>query len=184
MIMQKKNPDNFNPVPVDQELNEQHSYQAEYADEDFIKSVKPDSRRNERIIAFNLIYAADRFDYTVDLADLVQTFQYGYDLPVDGNEFIIKLANGVVNDRSELDQEITPFLKNWRLDRLGCCTRLILRIALWELEHDQTPSSIIINEAVELAKLFAEKDAYKFVNGILDEIVKTRDEKAGIESNE
>jgi len=46
----------------------------------------------------------------------------------------------------------------------------------WELLFTDTPTSIIINEAIELAKDFAEKDAYKFVNGLLDKVASKRDE--------
>jgi N utilization substance protein B len=46
---------------------------------------------------------------------------------------------------------------------------------MWELFHTDMPTSIVINEAVELAKCFSEKDAYKFVNGILDEAVKEKE---------
>jgi len=63
-------------------------------------------------------------------------------------------------------------LDKWRLERIGVCTHIILWIGLWELMHTDTDSKIIINEAIELAKCFAEKDAYRFVNGILDQAVK------------
>jgi N utilization substance protein B len=55
---------------------------------------------------------------------------------------------------------------------LGFSTRIILRIAMWEFNYSDMPPSIIINEAIELAKCFAEHDAYKFINGVLDEWVK------------
>ena len=71
-----------------------------------------------------------------------------------------------------LDEECKPLLSNWRFERLGMCTKLILRYALWELQTTDTNPTIVINEAIELAKCFAEKDAYKFVNGILDEALK------------
>ena len=45
-------------------------------------------------------------------------------------------------------------------------------MALWELMETETPSTIVLNEAIELAKCFSEKDAYKFVNGVLDKAVK------------
>ena len=65
---------------------------------------------------------------------------------------------------------IKPVLANRRIDRLGCVTLLILRMGLWELLYTKTPVNIVINEAVELAKSFAEKDSYRFVNGILDQL--------------
>ena len=84
------------------------------------------------------------------------------------------VVQSIVDQRNKLDEEIVPLLANWRLDRLGCSTRLILRLAIWEMGNTDTASTVIINEAIELSKAFSEKDAYKFVNGILDEAAKQR----------
>lgn len=65
-----------------------------------------------------------------------------------------------------------PLLANWRIERIGVCTRLILRIAAWELLHTEIEPRVVINEAIELAKCFCERDAYRFVNGVLDEALK------------
>lgn len=181
----------MNSTPVDAELESielenleasaQEAAEQEIFDEDFLYKIKPDSRRNERIIAFCLIYQADRFDYTVNLNGLMQNMRDAYSLEVEHNLFITTLVQGVMFSREELDEQIRPFLKNWKLERLGCCTRLILRMALWELLQEGAIPSIILNEAIELAKLFAEKDAYKFVNGILDEVAKLKHPTPGEE---
>ena len=80
--------------------------------------------------------------------------------------------HAVINERDALDEQYKPLLSNWRFERVGVSTKLILRFATWELLRTDTDSRIVINEAVELAKRFAEKDAYKFVNGILDRLIK------------
>ncbi|MFH0898196.1 MAG: transcription antitermination factor NusB, partial [bacterium] len=98
-------------------------------------------------------------------------------LQIPKDSFALSLARGTIEHRKQFDDQIKPHLKNWKLERLGCCTRLILRMALWELSQPNSVPSILINEAVELAKTFAEKDAYKFVNGILDEICKSISKK-------
>ena len=82
------------------------------------------------------------------------------------------MTKAILDQRDELDVELIPFLKKWRLDRLGTCTRLILWMGMWELKDTKTPATIVINEAVELAKSFSEKDAHRFVNGILDQYAK------------
>ena len=133
-----------------------------------------ETRRDERFIAFNLVYAVDRSDYTLSLEQVIENFQKGFNLVLPKDSFAIVLARGAIDQREELDALIKPLLKNWKLERLGCGTRLIFRMALWELQQPDAIPSIIINEAVELAKAFAEKDAYKFVNGILDEYCKKK----------
>ncbi len=165
----------LNEAPIDAELDAALTDTIEGSepfDEDFLFTLKPDSRRNERIISFCMIYAADRFEYTVGLEGLMQNLRDSYSLEVSHNTFITTLVGGVLVNYQQLDEQVKPFLKNWKLERLGCCTRLILRMALWELRQEGAIPSIILNEAIELAKLFAERDAYKFVNGILDEVVK------------
>lgn len=167
--------ESLNSTPIDAELDaveQELAAEEEIFDEDFLLKIKPDSRRHERMIAFCVVYAADRFDYTVDLDVFIQNLRDAYSLEVSHNVFIMTLSRGVFTDHALLDERIKPFLKNWKLERLGCCTRIILRMALWELQQPEAIPSIVLNEAIELAKLFAEKDAYKFVNGILDEVVK------------
>ena len=134
------------------------------------------TRNQVRSLVFHLLYAMEECDYDVSLQTLVNGINQGYEqhIPLDGE--IVQTAQSIIDQRKELDVLIQQFLEHWRLERLGLCTRLILRLGTWELVKTKIPLSIIINEAVELAKDFAEKDAYKFINGILDKIAAKRDE--------
>lgn len=134
--------------------------------------ITAESRRDIRSLAFHFIYAVDRSDYTTSLEEVVQNFRDGFDIDVPDDSPAIEMARGTIEMREQIDEEIKPLLRNWKLERLGCCTHLILRMAMWELHQPDAIPSIIINEAIELSKCFAEKDAYKFVNGILDEASK------------
>jgi transcription antitermination factor NusB len=136
------------------------------------ESLSPESRRDLRGLAFHLIYAIDRCDYTIPLEDMVQSFRDGFSLEIVEDSYAITMARGAIETREALDESVKPLLRNWKLERLGCCTRLIIRLALWELRQPEAIPSIVINEAIELAKCFAEKDAFKFINGILDEATK------------
>ena len=140
--------------------------------EDLKDFSQPYSRRDIRSLAFHLIYAVDRFNYEASLDSIVDNFRRGYDVEIPDDSYAIDIAKGVIEQREELDKKIIPLLKNWKLERLGVCTHLILRMALWELTQPKAVPSIIINEAIELSKAFAEKDAYRFINGILDEACK------------
>lgn len=137
-------------------------------------ALRPQSQRDLRALAFSFIYAVDRHDYVIGLEEIVTSYKDKFELEVENDSYAITLARGVIDQRDELDDTIKPLLKNWKFERLGCCTRLILRLALWELMQEQALPSVIINEAIELSKAFAEKDAYKFVNGILDEFSKAK----------
>ncbi len=130
------------------------------------------SRRDFRSLVIQLLYVMESFDYTISLESVIHNFnrEYEMDIPIDGE--VATMAQSIIDTRETLDEMVKPLLANWRLERLGVCTRLVLRVALWELEYTDTHPTIVINEAIELAKAFSEKDAYKFVNGILDEAVK------------
>jgi len=135
------------------------------------------SRRKVRSLIFHLLYAMEGFEYLISLEALVDNFNRGFDLSIDHDGELFNTAKEVINQREHLDELFRPYLINWRYERLGVCTKLILRFAAWEIYNTQVPSSIIINEAIELAKCFSEKDAYKFINGVLDEVIKNKDTK-------
>jgi N utilization substance protein B len=132
------------------------------------------TRRDMRALVFHLLYALESYEYSISLAEIVENFNVGFDagIAIDGEA--CHIAQAVIDDREQLDEMVKPFLHNWRFERLGQSTKLILRMALWELKQPDAIPNIVINEAVELAKCFAEKDAFKFVNGVLDEAVKAR----------
>lgn len=130
------------------------------------------SRREVRSLILHLLYAMDSFEYDSSLEAIVDNFNRGFELAIPQDSEVFKVSQTIINLRDSLDDMIKPLLHNWRFDRIGVCTKLILRLALWELHNTQTSASIVMNEAIELAKCFAERDAYKFINGILDEAVK------------
>ena len=130
------------------------------------------TQTEQRSLIFHLLYVLYAFDYDISLHIVTDRFKtgFGIEIPPDSNVFIT--ADAIASQRDELDETIVPLIENWRFDRLGVVTQLILRFAVWELQQKQTDPAVIINEAVELAKCFAEKDAFKFINGLLDEYAK------------
>ena len=88
-------------------------------------------------------------------------------------EFADQLVNGVQTQKVELDQLIKQSAKNWTLDRMPIIDRNILRQAIYELLWvPDIPAKVTVDEALQLAKSFADDDAKRFVNGILDKILK------------
>lgn len=130
------------------------------------------SRRDVRSLVFHFLYAAEAFEYQESLQSIINNFNHGFDLavPLDGEIFTI--TNSIITDRDSLEKIYEPYLDNWRAERVSVCTKLILLFSIWEFKNTQTDARIIINEAIELAKCFAEQDAYRFINGILDPISK------------
>jgi transcription antitermination factor NusB len=98
-------------------------------------------------------------------------------------EFSDKLVYGIESRCKELDGIIAKHAINWKIDRMATIDRNILRIATYELLYmPEVPPKVAINEAIEIAKKYGDKDSGKFVNGILDNINKT--EKRGVPSEE
>lgn len=126
----------------------------------------------QRALVFQLLYTMYAFDYDISLEVIAGSYNHGFNVEIPVDSTVFKMVNAIAQEREELDKRITPLLENWRLDRLGVPTTLILRLAAWELIHTDLDPAIVLNEAVELAKCFAEKDSYKFINGVLDEFVK------------
>ena len=75
--------------------------------------------------------------------------------------------------REALDARISEHAKNWRLSRMAAVDRNILRLAVYELEHGDTPASVILDEAVELARRFGDDPSPAFVNGVLDAVARS-----------
>ncbi len=134
------------------------------------------SQTEQRSLVFHLLYAMDSFDYDISLEALTDNFGKGFGIIIPQESKVFQKAHGIIDSRGELDGLLAILLENWRLDRLGVPTKLILRLGLWELLNTTIDSVVVINEAVELAQCFAEKDAFKFINGILDRYVKQQEE--------
>lgn len=89
---------------------------------------------------------------------------------VDLSEFAEKLVAGVRTHLSELDQLIEGVAENWRIERMAPTDRNVMRLAVFEMIHLNTPSAVAINEAVELAREFGSENSAAFVNGIVDRL--------------
>ncbi len=73
---------------------------------------------------------------------------------------------------SELDSKIESASDKWSLSRMNALDKIILRLSCFELLYSGTPSKVVLNEAVELAKMFGTSDSSRFVNGVLDALDK------------
>ena len=97
------------------------------------------------------------------------------ELIVDARPLTRELAVGVDEEREELDEVIAAHAKGWTVDRIAPLDLNVMRVALYEIEHDLVPFEVAIDEAIEIAKEYCGADAPKFVNGILGAIVRERE---------
>ncbi|HVN67445.1 MAG TPA: transcription antitermination factor NusB, partial [Candidatus Sulfotelmatobacter sp.] len=88
--------------------------------------------------------------------------------------FAATLARAAWADHQAADQIITSMSADWPLERIGKVDLSILRLAFYELKEGSTPASVVIDEAVELAKKYSTTEAAKFINGILGTYLRLR----------
>ncbi len=90
-------------------------------------------------------------------------------------EFAVRLIRGVTRERAALDEKIAACATNWTLSRMSAVDRNILRLAGFELYFcDDVPELTAVDEGVELAKRFGHADSSRFVNGVLDRMLRER----------
>jgi transcription antitermination factor NusB len=123
-------------------------------------------RRRARQLALQILFQADLGKFPIEDVLEAQRAQR----PREDWPFITALCTGVADRREALDAQISRHLAGWTLDRLAAVDRTVLRMALYELQHLDTPPTVVINEAVELAKTFGGEDSGRFVNGVLGAI--------------
>lgn len=78
------------------------------------------------------------------------------------------LVRRIVSDGARLDDALADVTENWRIERLGAIERSVLRLAAAELAIGETPTRVVIQEAVRLAERYGSAESAKFVNGVLD----------------
>lgn len=84
--------------------------------------------------------------------------------------FVDALVSGAVAHIEELDARITKHAEHWRIERMPSVDRNILRLAVFEMTHSDTPAPVVIDEALELARRYSNEESVQFVNGVLDAV--------------
>ena len=132
-------------------------------------------RRSGRELAFRLLFQID-----VGGASPTEVFAVGRTASEASPEvwdFATSLARGAWEGRAPLDAIIENYAAGWTLERMANADRNLLRLALYEiLEREDIPTSVSVNEAVELSKTYSTAESARFINGILGSYL--RDEKA------
>jgi N utilization substance protein B len=96
-----------------------------------------------------------------------------FELPAGARDFAAELVHGVMARRQELDGRIREHAKNWRLSRMAAVDRNVLRLATYELIATRTPTSVILDQAIELARRFGDAPSPGFVNGVLAAVARS-----------
>lgn len=128
------------------------------------------SRTKARSISLQILYEVDISGHKPGKV-LEEHLQ---DLRLDDShvQFISQIVKGVTDYKEQLDEFIADFAPEWPLDQVAYIDRNLLRIALWEISvYKKTPVKVVINEAVELAKLYGAEGSPRFINGVLGGLI-------------
>lgn len=84
-------------------------------------------------------------------------------------DFVERVTFYVLENKNKLDETISTFSDNWKIERLALVDLLLLRMAIAEIELKITAPKVVINEILEIAKVYSSKDSVSFINGLLDQ---------------
>jgi N utilization substance protein B len=139
-------------------------------------SVHRSSRvRKSRVCALQMLY---QWDIGQEAPEKVQQTYWTEVSAQAPREYADVLFEAVTKETPLLDAIIGRHLKRWKINRLTSVDRNLLRLAISEFRHSpETPGAVVINEALEVAKLFSGEGSIEFLNGVLDSIFKAQDYK-------
>jgi len=134
------------------------------------------ARRRSRRAALQALYSSDVRERATSSPDsplaALDALAEHFELAPGARSFAEELVKGVAAERATLDARLTRVARNWRLERMAHVDRNVLRLAAWEILFGGTPAAVAIDEAVELAREFGDDASPRFVNGVLDALLK------------
>lgn len=137
------------------------------------------TRRKARECALQMLFAAD----VTGTDPYLLTSEFWSELDdADADEatrdFANNIAKGTLEKVKEIDELIRSRAEHWRIPRMAVVDRNILRMAVYEFVYEPTPRTVVINEALEIARRFSTYEATQFINGILDAVKHDLDGKS------
>ncbi|MCW5959913.1 MAG: transcription antitermination factor NusB [Pyrinomonadaceae bacterium] len=129
------------------------------------------TRRKARECALQILFAADVAKTTGSALTRYYWDELGDpELDESTREFANGLAEGTLREIEKIDEKIRTRAEHWRIPRMAIVDRNVLRLAVYEFLFEETPHTVVINEALEIARRFSTFEATQFINGILDAI--------------
>lgn len=130
-------------------------------------------RRKSRELALQLLFQSE-FSEPLRLDELIKAQETPSDYPADIQLYAKELIQGVKHHQSAIDSLIQKHSAHWKLDRMATIDRNLLRVAIYEMKFSPAPLSpgIVINEALEIAKIYSGTDSASFLNGLLDQVAR------------
>jgi len=129
-------------------------------------------RTTARRLAMQALYQLDMGQTDIEI--VMESVFSNEEFIAETRDFAQQLVSDVVGNKERIDDIIKQRAIGWSLDRISHIDRNILRIALYEILFTKTPQSVVINEAVNIAKKFGSDESSRFINGILGKFVEDK----------
>ena len=130
-------------------------------------------RRQSRIVAMQMLYQIQLTNAPVPV--VMEQFWQSHDPSEKLRPFAVELVEGTTSHLEVIDELLQNTSKNWKLHRMPIVDLSILRCAAYEILYiSDIDAATSINEAIEIAKVYSTPDSPKFINGVLDNIQKTK----------
>lgn len=126
-------------------------------------------RRRARELAMQALFYMDANQDAS--SQMLERFCENFAPPQKARPFFLKLVNGVIKAKPQIDTLIEDFSKNWSMQRMSRVDRNVMRVAVFEILFcPDIPPKVSINEAIDIGKKFGTEDSGAFINGIVDSI--------------
>lgn len=133
------------------------------------------SRRTARKHIFNLIFQSE-FHNELNVSEIMSTYSEEYvEYEESDISFIKSEYVGITSNLENIDRIINSSARGWSVDRMSKVDLSILRLAVYEIEYSDIPDKVSVNEAVELAKEFSDDKSPSFINGVLGNVVRNKE---------
>jgi len=128
-------------------------------------------RSTGRRLAMQLLYQAEVRDMDVD--QFAEDFLVHAETLEETKTWAFQLSTLAWEARGEADSVIQKYSVGWDLDRINVVDKCIIRLAYYEIRHTSTPVRVVLNEAIEMAKMYSTEESPKFINGVLGHFVRS-----------
>ena len=129
------------------------------------------SRKVARLELFKIVFESEMNGVTPDT--ILENFLNRDEVILSKNdkEFVEKFVRGISENSVELDRIIEENMIGWEIDRIGSVEHALLKSSVYELTFEDTGLEIVVNEVVEIAKIYGDEKSFEFINGVLSNVI-------------
>lgn len=140
-----------------------------------MKTSTVNPKRKGRLLALQMLFEVDCSKH--DPKEIVERTLEDASLSEETAAFVRELVSNVIANKQGIDKIIRKLAPTWPFEQISIVDRNILRMGIYEILSGETPTKVVINEAVELAKAFGSNSSSKFINGVLGSVYTVTSDK-------